>query len=131
MIEVIKMIGSIASSSLAFISFMVLVFKPIRTKFINWIKRTSNANQTSELLNEIKELKTMLEENRLNAKLQSDASLCLLRKDITQLYYKYPKDVPTFERENLVKMYKSYHALNGNSYVDIIYEEMMKLPVIK
>jgi hypothetical protein len=131
MIETIKTLGALASSVLGIISCLVLVIKPIRTKFVNWIKKTSNASQTDQLLKELKELKTMIEENNENARLQGEASLCLLRKDITQLYYKYPKEIPIYERESLVKMYKSYHALNGNSYVDIIYEEMMKLPVVK
>ena len=48
------------------------------------------------------------------------------------MYYKYTRrnGLPNYERENLVKIYSCYHAMHGNSYVDLIYEELLALPPV-
>lgn len=62
---------------------------------------------------------------------QQEALKCLLRSSITKMYYEYmPKGyIPSYEKENLTYLNKIYEEMNGNSYVKVIFPEMMKLPV--
>jgi hypothetical protein len=64
---------------------------------------------------------------------QEEALKCLLRSAITSKYYVYTemKEIPFYERENITYMYKQYKNMDGNSFVDEIYPEILKLPVKK
>ena len=64
---------------------------------------------------------------------QEKALKCLLRSAITKIYYKYNDlgYIPQFERENLIYMHEQYKRMGGNSYVDEIYPEILKLPIKK
>lgn len=64
---------------------------------------------------------------------QEEALKCLLRSSITKIYYKY-KDlgyIPQYERENVIYMHEQYKNMNGNSYVDELYPEILALPIKK
>ena len=54
----------------------------------------------------------------------------ILRSLITQKYYEYipKKFIPLYERQGVVLLYQDYKALNGNTFVDSLYEELMALP---
>lgn len=65
----------------------------------------------------------------------SEGQQCQLRNDITSIYYKHV-DEPTptlreYERKNLDALFEAYKALEGNNYVDDIYETMRKWKVAK
>ena len=64
---------------------------------------------------------------------QEKALKCLLRSAITKIYYKYMElgYIPQFERENVIYMHEQYKRMGGNSYVDEIYPEILKLPIKK
>lgn len=64
---------------------------------------------------------------------QKKALKCLLRSAITKIYYKYTElgYIPRFEKENASYLYSQYKAMKGNSYVDEIYPEIIKLPIKK
>lgn len=64
---------------------------------------------------------------------QQEALKCLLRSAITSKYYVYTelKEIPTYEKENLVYMYEQYKKMNGNSYIDNIIKEIEVLPIKK
>lgn len=64
---------------------------------------------------------------------QEKALKCLLRSAITKIYYKYNDlgYIPQFERENVIYMHEQYKRMGGNSYVDEIYPEILKLPIKK
>lgn len=64
---------------------------------------------------------------------QEKALKCLLRSSITKIYYKYTDlgYIPQFERENVIYMHDQYKHMDGNSYVDEIYPEILKLPIKK
>ena len=64
---------------------------------------------------------------------QKKALKCLLRSAITKIYYKYTDlgYIPRFEKENASYLYTQYKAMKGNSYVDEIYPEIIKLPIAK
>ncbi len=53
---------------------------------------------------------------------------CLLRNQITEIYYRHnDEQQPTlreYERKSLDYLYAAYKALGGNSYIDDIYKIM-------
>ena len=57
---------------------------------------------------------------------------CLLRSEITRLYYRHRDDkaLREFEFKNLDFCYKAYKALKGNSFIDHIYAEMQEWDII-
>ena len=64
---------------------------------------------------------------------QEKALKCLLRSAITSKYYVYTElgKIPTYEKENLTYMFEQYKAMDGNSYINNIMEELNALPVKK
>lgn len=64
---------------------------------------------------------------------QEEALKCLLRSAITSKYYVYSElgEIPRYERENIIYMHDQYKNMDGNSYVDEIYPEILKLPIKK
>ena len=137
MIDIIKDTATVISCVLSFIALITLIVKPLRKRFANWIKVKSS---TCELEGKIDLLSSLLREHiekdeakLLSAGMQNEATLCILRDRITTMYYKYTAvgSIPAYAREDLTKLYKIYHEMHGNSYVDIIYEEILELPVNK
>ena len=55
----------------------------------------------------------------------------LLRNAITSKYYVYTQlgYIPDYERRNLIYLHEEYKKWNGNSYVNQIVEELLKLPI--
>ena len=53
---------------------------------------------------------------------------CQLRSDMLSIYYHNheAKTIRQYELENFVSLYEAYKALNGNSFVDKIYKEVME-----
>lgn len=54
---------------------------------------------------------------------------CLLRNEITLVYYKNNEkcELRQYEYENVCRLYKAYKRLKGNSFVDKIFDEMENL----
>lgn len=55
----------------------------------------------------------------------------LLRNAITSKYYVYTEMgyIPDYERRNLIYLHEEYKKWKGNSYVNQIVDEMLKLPI--
>lgn len=64
---------------------------------------------------------------------QQLALMCLLRSTITSKYYVFMEigSIPYYEKENIDKLHEQYKSMGGNSYVDIIVQDLNKLPVTK
>lgn len=64
---------------------------------------------------------------------QQEALKCLLRSAITKIYYNYTSkgEIPAYERENATYLYEQYKKMGGNSYIDELYPEIIKLPIEK
>lgn len=58
---------------------------------------------------------------------------CQLRSDMLHTYYKHKDDgkIRQYELENFILMYKAYKSLKGNSFIDIIYNEVKTWEIIK
>lgn len=57
---------------------------------------------------------------------------CLLRSEMLRTYYhnKNAEKIRQYELENFILLYKAYKALKGNSFIDIIYKEVITWEVI-
>ena len=77
------------------------------------------AIEKSDLNQKVKDIN-----DRLDSHLESQ--LCLLRHQITEIYYKYleNKEIPAHTKQDLCYLYEQYEKLGGNSYVKQIYLEM-------
>lgn len=96
----------ILSVVLTSINIIILVSKPFR-------KAQLKTKNEQEAFN--KEHETVMETDR-----------CLLRDRITSIYYQYleTKHLKNHQFENIVKLYTQYKKLGGNSFVDIIFNEI-------
>lgn len=133
--DIIKDIGTVIGMVLSFITLITLCCKPIRKRFMAWIRRTSKTDETEEWMHE---LKVMLQNHiALDEKKQaqmdiiSDAILDLLRDDITRIYFQYisQKEIPSYEKQNLATLFERYTSMGGNAYIHNIYDELMELPL--
>lgn len=57
---------------------------------------------------------------------------CLLRSDMLKIYYANQKEqtIRQYEYQNFVLLYEAYKALNGNSFIDKIYDEVKTWKII-
>lgn len=72
-----------------------------------------------------------IREKVLGTKKIAAGQKCLLRSDMLKTYYKH-KDTDTirqFELENFILEYNAYKALDGNSFIDRVYDEVTKWDV--
>jgi hypothetical protein len=64
----------------------------------------------------------------------ANGQLCMLRNEITTIYYKHSGEgkpaLREYERKNLDDLFDGYKALGGNHYIDDIYKEMREWHVI-
>lgn len=62
----------------------------------------------------------------------ADGTRCQLRSEMLRCYYhnRENRKIRQYEYENFVKLYESYKALDGNSFIDKIYEEIKEWEVI-
>ena len=78
-------------------------------------------------------LTAKLKEYKKKDRNQEEALKCLLRSAITSKFYIYTElgEIPFYEKENIAYMRNQYKDMGGNSYIDEIYPEILKLPIKK
>ena len=132
---IITNIGAVIGVVLSCITLITLLCKPLRNKIAGWIRKTSHMEETRAAADAARAMMQQLmaaeESKQAMLRLFKESQLSLLRDSITDLYFKYlpKKEVPTYERKDMVKLFESYRKLGGNSYVQTIYEEFMEWPV--
>ncbi len=135
--DIIKDIGAVIGLVLSSITLITLCCKPIRKRFISWIRRTSKTNETTKWMQEFKEMLqnhiALDEKKQAQMDLISAAMLDLLRDDITRIYFQYisQKELPAYEKQNLAILFERYTKMGGNAYIHNIYDELMELPLSK
>jgi hypothetical protein len=62
----------------------------------------------------------------------ADGVKCQLRSDMLRIYYRNreSKKIRQYEYENFVFLYEAYKALDGNSFIDKIYDEVKEWEII-
>ena len=133
--EYINTIASYCGSISAIIALVVIIIKPIRTKFIEWISKTSNQEEFNSKIDTLTELvqKQIEQNDEINTELkkQSMALQANLRNSILVIYNSRMKlgYITMYEKENLAKLYENYTVLQGNSFVHNCVDELNSLPV--
>lgn len=117
-VEVMETIGSIVGVLLTLITFFGIVSKKPKDWFRRLIREESTA-ANQPLAEKLDKVETRMEE-------ADQTDLALIRNTITHIYMKYSKDkqIPHYEKENVLYLYKQYDKLKGNSYVCQIVDEM-------
>ncbi|MBQ9959986.1 MAG: hypothetical protein IJP01_06480 [Oscillospiraceae bacterium] len=62
----------------------------------------------------------------------AEGQKCILRSDMMRTYYRHhdERKIRQYEFENFIACYKAYKALDGNSFIDKIYAEVLEWEVI-
>lgn len=121
---------TILSGIILISTFLGAIVKPIRVKFIGWIRKKTCAEDNEKQLTILNEQVVSLQES---AKLSATANCSMLRHHITDIYYRYldEQQIPAYEKENLIGLFDAYCALKGNHYVEEIVREIMLWDVVK
>ena len=133
--ENLNIIAGYCGSISAIIALVVLVVKPLRTKFVDWVSKTSNRDEFSNKIDTLTELvqKQVEQNNEINTELkkQSMALQASLRNSILAIYNtRIAMGYMTmFEKQNLAKLFEQYKNLGGNSFIYDLVNELNELPV--
>ena len=117
-VEVMEVIGSIIGTLLTIMTFVGIISKKPKEWFRRLIREESIAANQG--------LATQLTEIQNHLKESDETDQTILRNNITHIYFKYKKDkqIPHFEKENVLYLAEQYDKLNGNSYVKQIVKEI-------
>ena len=138
-LEFLKIIGGAIGGLTGLWAIIVAVVKPLRKRFVNWIICNTGSENMAKEISDIKEMlkehigqdaqkvEDMKEVKETVEKLK-DSERCVLRTNILRIYNKYlpTGEIPAYEFETLSKDYHSYKGLEGNTFVDDIWEIMSK-----
>lgn len=96
------------------------------SEFVQWAKDICSIATCAALV--IKPVREWL----MGTKALREGQKCLLRSEIVRTYYRHHDDekLREFEYKNMDQCYKAYKALGGNSFVDHIYDEMVKWEIV-
>lgn len=131
--EIIKFIGSCVGYIISTITLITIIIKPLREKFIRWIKQTGDVEATKLELSEIKDmLQTHLDadkEKQEVLKRLAEAEKASLRNSILHLCDVCLKreSITSIEKLNIIDMYTEYHNLGGDTYCTDRYELALNL----
>lgn len=133
--EYINTIASYCGSISAIIALVVLIVKPVRSKFVDWITKTSNRDELNTKIDNLTELveKQVAQNDIINAELQkqSMALQASLRNSILVIYNDSiaKGHMTMFEKQNLSKLFCEYKNLQGNSFICDLVNELNDMPV--
>ena len=77
-------------------------------------------------------VKERQEKEAKEAATEHESVKCLLRSEITRIYYanRERRRLHSFEYQNVSMLYEAYKAMGGNSFVDRIWAEMQEWEII-
>lgn len=142
LVEHIKTAGQVASAIMGLFALGAFFVKPFRSKFANWVKLNCGIEEIKEQLEDNNKRLDRMEKGLIATEKEQEAiadqidvliegGQCSLRDIITNAYYEFvveKKSIPEWQREKVARAYLAYKKENGNSYVDLIYPEIMELP---
>lgn len=117
------------------IALVVLIVKPLRTKFVAWITKTSDKEGINAKIDNLTDLvqKQIEQNDEINTELkkQSMALQANLRNSILVIYNSRMKAgyITIYEKENLAKLQEQYQSLGGNSFIHTCCDELNELPI--
>ena len=133
--NIIKELGGYAGATVTIIGFLTMIIKPLREKFVGWVKKITNRDDITQKLNDLTEL---VEKNiRQNEEIQIENARTIealkanLRNSILAIYNTRTKQgfMTTFEMRNLEELYENYKALGGNSFIHSCVEKLEQMEI--
>lgn len=124
MIETIQNVGSVVGVILSCITLVTLIFKPLRTKFIEFIQNVSGSAKIDKMTALIEK---HIADDEVNNTVTQHGLATLIGNEIKNIYnrFKDDKKLPEREFEILDKLYDVYHdGLHANGVIEKIYNEM-------
>lgn len=84
------------------------------------------------VLSIFKDVVKMRKEQAKELSLIKEGNKCQLRGELLRIYYHCVEkgEIRQYELENFITLYKAYKALGGNSFIDRIYQEVIKFRVV-
>lgn len=134
-LNTLTIIAGVCGSISTIIALVVLIVKPIRSKFVNWISKTSDKDNIHQKIDELTELVKKLNDTNEAQNLQIDktnkALLSTIRKEIVDIYNTCIENefITLYMKDTLHSLYDEYVRLGGNSFVHDLVEELNNLPV--
>ena len=63
----------------------------------------------------------------------NESQMDVMRYDINRLYYKYRpfKKILDCDKKAFIKLYNDYHAMGGNTWIDMLYEEVINWEIVQ
>lgn len=125
-----KQIGGIISCSMGLITFLTLAIKPLRKIAAKTISHMAKESEFESVLKELrKDIAEIKEENTkqsLEIEQIRTSNRVTLGNAIKQIYYQYcdQKSLPIHEKQAIDTLMPAYRAVDGDNYVDDIYDEM-------
>lgn len=129
-LAILSLIAGGAGSLVTIITFCTLVCKPLREKFIKWVRKITNREEIDKEITNVNDKidkltslveKTVEQNEALQEEMnkQSEALKASLRNSILKLYYccLNKEYITTFQLQNLEELYSNYKALGGNSFI--------------
>ena len=120
--SLITQAGVIITAVLSFITALVQIYSNKKSK------------QSDETLITFKnDVNSKLQDNENSNKAMKEATIAMLRSQIISKCESYQKlgYLPEYARYCLTDLFKQYTALGGNHGVNILVDEVLKLPAIK
>lgn len=140
----IQLISALLVSVTGLMVAIVGLIKPIRRWFVNLFKNYNNTeitkkqNDLEQSLNKVTEfidkvnvdLTTKFERDKAEQALIKEATIALLRNDMTAIYNEATDKgyIGDWDRENFEHMYVVYNAMGGNSYIKAVHEKIISMP---
>lgn len=131
----LTVIAGVCGSISTIIALVILIIKPIRSKFVKWISETSGKDNIYQKIDELTEFVKKLNETNEKQNFQIDktnkALLSTIRKEIVDIYNSCMKNefLTLYMKDTLNSLYEEYKRLGGNSFVHNLVEELNDLPV--
>lgn len=135
-LELLKTVGAAAGNLVTISGCLTLCIRPIRERLARFIRR---ASRTDESEKKIADMFAMLEqhieadkEKIVTNELLKRASTELLYDTLDKIYRDYigAPGIPLSVRQRLVNLYAVYAGLGGNGHGEIMYRELLELPII-
>lgn len=129
-LETVKAISSVVGLLSGSFGLLTAVCKPVRKSLVAFVTRNSGK---TEMQQQLAELRFMMQrhldadEAKIEAaKNDREALLCLLRNQITEIYYNYlpMREMPAHQYKNMILLSEKYESEGGNTYVSAIVDKM-------
>ena len=135
-LETVKAVSSVIGVISGSTALLATVCKPIRKSLVAFVTRNSGKTEMQQQLTELRDMMQKhldADASKIEAaKNDREALLCLLRNQITEIYYNYlpSREMPAHQYKNMILLSDAYSHEGGNTYVSAIVAKMKAWTII-